>query len=172
MGSTADNRVDDILAYKPFVDGLRAVSIIAVIAYHARLPGVTGGFVGVDIFFVISGYLIINQIVAGFQTGRFSFAGFWARRVLRILPPYLLVIAATLAIAPFVLVSPREFREHRHSPRQRRCTHPANQVVAARKPRSAEGADHAAGKQSGTHRQAAACDVGLQSCDGARDDAA
>ena len=104
-------RADDILAYRPFIDGLRAVSIIAVVAYHAGVPGVTGGFVGVDVFFVISGYLIINQVVAGLRSGSFSFAGFWARRVLRILPPYLLVIGATLALAPFVLVSPAEFTE-------------------------------------------------------------
>ena len=111
MALSGENRDDDILAYRPFVDGLRAVSIIAVVAYHAHVPGVTGGFVGVDVFFVISGFLIINQIVAGLRSGSFSFAGFWARRVLRILPPYLLVIAATLAIAPFLLVSPAEFAE-------------------------------------------------------------
>ena len=114
MVAEDNRRVDDILGYKPFVDGLRAVSIIAVVAYHARLPRVTGGFVGVDVFFVISGYLIINQIVAGLTAGRFSFAGFWARRVLRILPPYLLVIAAALAIAPFVFVAPREYTELGH----------------------------------------------------------
>ena len=108
----ADNRpTDDIFGYKPFVDGLRAVSILAVVAYHAGTPSIRGGFVGVDVFFVISGYLIINQIVAGLKSGSFSFAGFWARRVLRILPPYLLVIAASLAIAPFVFVAPREFIE-------------------------------------------------------------
>lgn len=114
MVAEDSRRADDSLGYKPFVDGLRAVSIVAVVAYHARLPGVTGGFVGVDIFFVISGYLIINQIVAGLRAGRFSFAGFWARRVLRILPPYLLVIAAALAIAPFVFVAPREYTELGH----------------------------------------------------------
>jgi peptidoglycan/LPS O-acetylase OafA/YrhL len=104
-------RRDDILAYKPFVDGLRAVSILAVVTHHAGLPGVSGGFVGVDVFFVISGYLIINQIVAGLASGRFSFTAFWARRVLRILPPYLLVISASLAVAPFILVGPKEFAE-------------------------------------------------------------
>ena len=61
----ADNRpTDDIFGCKPFVDGLRAVSILAVVTCHAGMPGIRGGFVGVDVFFVISGYLIINQIAA------------------------------------------------------------------------------------------------------------
>ncbi|HET7716951.1 MAG TPA: acyltransferase family protein, partial [Bauldia sp.] len=102
---------DDILGYKPFVDGLRAISIVAVVAYHAGVPGVESGFIGVDVFFVISGYLIISQIVAGLYAGTFSFAGFWARRVLRILPPYLLVVGACVLIAPLVLVTPAELEE-------------------------------------------------------------
>lgn len=101
----------DALAYQPFVDGLRAISILAVVLYHVGLPGVPGGFVGVDVFFVISGYLIISQIVAGFERGTFSMSGFWARRALRILPPYLLVIVTSLVIARFVLVMPQEFAD-------------------------------------------------------------
>jgi len=60
------------LRYFPFVDGLRAVSIIAVVAFHIGLPGFTGGFVGVDIFFLISGFLIINQIKSGLTAGNYS----------------------------------------------------------------------------------------------------
>ena len=78
--------------------------------YHVGIPGISGGYVGVDVFFVISGFLIISQIVAGLQRGTFSFGEFWARRALRILPPYLLVLAVTAALAPFVLVMPDEFR--------------------------------------------------------------
>ena len=104
-------REAEILAYQPAVDGLRAVAIVSVVAYHVGIPGFGNGFVGVDIFFVISGYLIINQIVAGLRKGNFRFAEFWARRALRILPPFLLVIAATLAFAPFVLVTPSEYAE-------------------------------------------------------------
>jgi peptidoglycan/LPS O-acetylase OafA/YrhL len=48
--------------FRPFIDGLRAVSILAVVLYHVGVPGVTGGFIGVDVFFVISGFLIISQI--------------------------------------------------------------------------------------------------------------
>lgn len=96
-------------SYFDFVDGLRAIAVTSVVAYHVGVPGVTGGFVGVDIFFVISGFLIINQIVAALQSGTFSFSEFWSRRALRILPPYLLVIASSAAAAAYVLVTPSEF---------------------------------------------------------------
>ena len=100
-----------LTAYWPFIDGLRAVSILAVVLYHVGVPHVTGGYVGVDVFFVISGFLIISQIVEGLRRGSFTFGGFWARRVLRILPPNLLVLVSTVAIAPFVLIMPDEFRD-------------------------------------------------------------
>jgi len=98
-------------AYVPFVDGLRAVSILAVVGYHAGVPGFDGGFVGVDVFLVISGYLIIGQIQAGLRSGRHSMAEFWGRRVLRILPPYLLVILVSLVLAHYCLVSAGEWRD-------------------------------------------------------------
>jgi peptidoglycan/LPS O-acetylase OafA/YrhL len=93
----------DHLRYLAFVDGLRAISILAVVAFHIGVPGITGGFVGVDIFFVISGFLIINQIKAGLTAGRFSIFAFYAQRSLRILPPYLIMILTTFALAPFFL---------------------------------------------------------------------
>ncbi|MCB1476881.1 MAG: acyltransferase [Rhodobiaceae bacterium] len=101
--------------YLPYVDGLRAVSIIAVLGFHVGLPGFPGGFVGVDIFFVISGYLIIGQIATGLSGGSFSTADFFARRVMRILPPMLLVLAAAIIAAPFVLVGAGEYREFHRS---------------------------------------------------------
>ncbi len=73
--------------YLAYVDGLRAIAILSVVGFHAGLSQVEGGFVGVDIFFVISGYLIIGQIVKAPRDGTFSFAEFWSRRALRILPP-------------------------------------------------------------------------------------
>src|SRR4051812_35442303 len=100
-----------LTAYRPFIDGLRAVSILAVVLYHVGVPGVSGGYVGVDVFFVISGFLIISQIFGALERGSFSFGEFWARRVLRILPPYLLVLVFCMAVAPFVLVMPDEFRQ-------------------------------------------------------------
>jgi peptidoglycan/LPS O-acetylase OafA/YrhL len=98
------------VGYRPFVDGLRAISILAVVGYHVGLPGTTGGYVGVDVFFVISGFLIISQIIDGLHSGNFTFGEFWARRAFRILPTYLLVLAASVALSPFFLVMPEEFR--------------------------------------------------------------
>jgi peptidoglycan/LPS O-acetylase OafA/YrhL len=93
-------------AYLPFVDGLRAVSILAVVGCHVGLPGFSGGYVGVDVFFVISGYRIINQIRSGLEAGRFSFVSFYARRTLRIIPPFAVVLLAVFLVAPFVLPTP------------------------------------------------------------------
>ncbi|UTL79543.1 acyltransferase family protein [Pseudomonas putida] len=97
--------------YKPFIDGLRALSILAVVAYHAGVSWVSGGFVGVDVFFVISGFLIVTHILSSLDAKTFSFGEFWARRALRILPPYLLVILACSIAAPFVLVLPKELTD-------------------------------------------------------------
>jgi peptidoglycan/LPS O-acetylase OafA/YrhL len=97
------DRGSDHLRYLAFVDGLRAISILAVVSYHIGVPGISGGFVGVDIFFVISGFLIINQIKAGLSSGRFSIFSFYAQRSLRILPPYLIVLLLTYGLAPFFL---------------------------------------------------------------------
>jgi peptidoglycan/LPS O-acetylase OafA/YrhL len=89
--------------YLAFVDGLRAVSILAVVGFHIGLPGFSGGFVGVDVFFVISGFLIINQIKDGLTAGYFSILSFYTSRILRILPPFLVMVAAVDLAAPLVL---------------------------------------------------------------------
>ena len=99
----------------PFIDGLRAVSIISVVAYHVGVPGFASGFVGVDIFFVISGYLIIGQIRKSISEGTFSFGEFWARRVRRILPVYVVVMLASFVLANFVLVLPDEIQDFSRS---------------------------------------------------------
>ena len=98
--------------YLAFVDGLRAVSILAVVGFHVGLAGFPGGYVGVDVFFVISGFLIINQIRDGLEAGRFSIVGFYARRALRILPPYIVVLLAIFIAAPFVLPAPNIYGEY------------------------------------------------------------
>ncbi|THV13722.1 acyltransferase family protein [Rhizobium rhizophilum] len=95
----------------PIVDALRAVAVTAVVGYHAGLPFLPGGYVGVDIFFVISGFLIISHILDEQRRGVFRFSTFYARRALRILPPYFLVICTCMLVAPFVLVLPSEFEE-------------------------------------------------------------
>jgi peptidoglycan/LPS O-acetylase OafA/YrhL len=97
--------------YLPFVDGLRAVSILAVVAYHVGLSGLPGGFVGVDIFFVISGFLIINQIRSALERGHFSLWSFYMRRSLRILPPLIIMLLAVYGAAPFILPTPGVYLE-------------------------------------------------------------
>nr|WP_231748073.1 acyltransferase family protein [Auraticoccus cholistanensis] len=78
------------------IQGLRAVAVLLVLAYHAGVPGITGGFVGVDVFFVISGFLITGLIVREVErTGRLSFRRFYARRIRRLLPATAVVLLAT-----------------------------------------------------------------------------
>ncbi|MBA3526158.1 MAG: acyltransferase [Pseudomonadota bacterium] len=96
------------LSRRPDIDGLRAVAIIPVVLFHASIPGFQGGFVGVDIFFVISGYLITRIIAKEVSAkGSFNFWNFYARRARRLLPAALLVIVAS-ALVSFLLVSPLE----------------------------------------------------------------
>lgn len=92
--------------YMPFVDGLRAIAVIAVVLNHAHVPGFSGGFSGVDIFFVISGFLIVGQIRNEIARDDFSLLRFYARRTLRILPVFFLVLACTFLAAPFFLYIP------------------------------------------------------------------
>jgi peptidoglycan/LPS O-acetylase OafA/YrhL len=92
------------------IDGLRAIAVLAVVAFHANVPFVTGGFIGVDVFFVISGYLIVNHIVQELAAGKFSFAQFYARRAIRLFPPLFVTIAVTTVAAAFILVSPGEWQ--------------------------------------------------------------
>jgi len=91
------------LAYRPDIDGLRAVAVLSVVLFHAKLPFVTGGFTGVDIFFVISGFLIASIIVKEHARGEFSIARFYERRIRRIFPALFTVILASAAIGWFVL---------------------------------------------------------------------
>lgn len=84
------------LDYRPEIDGLRALAVIPVILYHAGLPLFSGGFVGVDIFFVISGYLITSIILAQMLNGRFSLIDFYERRARRILPALFVMMLVCL----------------------------------------------------------------------------
>ena len=98
------------LAYRRDIDGLRAVAVLAVVLFHFGVPGVTGGFVGVDVFFVISGFLITSIIWREREAGRFSFIDFWARRARRILPALFVMMAATLVVGWFLL-APKDYEE-------------------------------------------------------------
>ena len=92
-------------AYRADIDGLRAVAVISVVMFHADPDGLRGGFVGVDIFFVISGFLISSIIAGGLAQGSFSYREFYERRVRRIFPALMLVLAACLAAGWFVLLA-------------------------------------------------------------------
>jgi peptidoglycan/LPS O-acetylase OafA/YrhL len=90
--------------YRPDIDGLRAIAVIAVVLFHASASLVPGGFVGVDIFFVISGYLITGLVARDIMAGKFSFTDFYTRRIKRIFPAYVLVAFTTLVIATWLLI--------------------------------------------------------------------
>ncbi|HEJ6187376.1 TPA: acyltransferase, partial [Pseudomonas aeruginosa] len=98
------------LPYRRDIDGLRALAILSVVFYHLGLGGFTGGYVGVDVFLVISGYLITSIIRRDRQAGRFSFVDFWARRARRILPALFVMMAVSLA-AGWFLMEPRDYEQ-------------------------------------------------------------
>jgi peptidoglycan/LPS O-acetylase OafA/YrhL len=86
------------LDYRPDIDGLRAIAVLAVIGFHAFPTYVSGGFVGVDVFFVISGYLISTILFTGMERGSFTLLGFYMRRVRRIFPALIVVLIACLLV--------------------------------------------------------------------------
>ena len=91
--------------YRPDIDGLRALAVLAVVAFHAFPYWVKGGFIGVDVFFVISGYLISTIIFENLEKGTFSFSEFYARRVKRIFPALIIVLVACLVFGWFSLLA-------------------------------------------------------------------
>jgi peptidoglycan/LPS O-acetylase OafA/YrhL len=84
--------------YRPDVDGLRAIAVMLVVNFHAFPQAVPGGFIGVDVFFVISGFLITGIIARDLEQKRFSLLTFYARRIRRIFPALIVVLAAVLAL--------------------------------------------------------------------------
>lgn len=95
--------------YRPEIDGLRALAIIPVILFHAGIAGFTGGFIGVDIFFVISGFLITAIILREMQEGTFSMVKFWERRMRRIVPALFVITTTVLIAAYFIVLFPVDF---------------------------------------------------------------
>jgi len=93
--------------YRPDIDGLRAVAILSVLLFHLGFRYTQGGFLGVDIFFVISGYLITSHIAGELEAGRFSLAGFYERRIRRIAPA-LCVMLLCASVGAYVLLYPSE----------------------------------------------------------------
>jgi peptidoglycan/LPS O-acetylase OafA/YrhL len=92
------------LKYRPEIDGLRAIAVVPVILFHAGFELFSGGFVGVDVFFVISGYLITSIIIKDMDEGTFSLLNFYERRARRILPALLFVVLCCITVAWFVLL--------------------------------------------------------------------
>ncbi|MDB4675979.1 acyltransferase, partial [Akkermansiaceae bacterium] len=90
------------ITYRPDIDGLRAIAVLGVLFFHAGL-GFQGGFVGVDVFFVISGFLITSLILRDLREGTFSFVDFWARRIRRIVPALAVMTLAVIVIGYFVM---------------------------------------------------------------------
>ncbi len=95
-------------AYRRDIDGLRAIAVVAVVLFHAHIGPFTGGFVGVDVFFVISGYLIVGIILDDIRGRQFSIAMFYERRVRRLFPALFVVLIAC-TIAGYLLFLPAEF---------------------------------------------------------------
>ena len=102
------------MQYRPEIDGLRAIAVLPVIFFHAGLQAFSGGFVGVDVFFVISGYLITSIIISEKQAGTFTLVTFYERRVRRILPALLVVMAACLPLA-WMWMFPDEMKDFSRS---------------------------------------------------------
>ncbi|QNF13917.1 acyltransferase [Aeromonas jandaei] len=96
--------------YRPDIDGLRAVAVLSVVAFHAFPAWMKGGFIGVDVFFVISGFLITTIIFENLDRGTFSFTEFYARRIRRIFPALALVLLMCLTIGWFLLL-PEELNQ-------------------------------------------------------------
>jgi peptidoglycan/LPS O-acetylase OafA/YrhL len=92
--------------YRPDIDGLRSLAVMAVILFHTFPKVLPGGFVGVDIFFVISGYLITAIILNDLESGKFSAATFYARRIRRIFPALIIVLCVTFALGWHFLLPP------------------------------------------------------------------
>lgn len=105
----ASGRASSKPGYRADVDGLRAVAVLAVLAFHAGWSRFSGGFVGVDVFFVISGYVIALSLFRDLDAGRFSLSGFFARRAQRILPALTAVLLGTLLVS-LAIVPPVYFQ--------------------------------------------------------------
>ena len=97
----------DEIGYRPDIDGLRALAVAVVILYHGFPTALPGGFIGVDVFFVISGFLISANILRRIEAGRFTFGDFYGRRIRRIFPALCVVLPCCLAYG-FVILLPRE----------------------------------------------------------------
>lgn len=111
---TASNNNLISLAYEPALDGLRAIAVVCVLLFHLGVSSLAGGFIGVDVFYVISGYLITKILLDQFQKKKFNYVDFVVRRARRLLPALFLTIIVTL-IGAFLVMSPKHFSETANS---------------------------------------------------------
>ena len=98
------------ITYRPHIDGLRGLAIIAVVCYHAALFAMHGGYIGVDIFFVISGFLITSVIMHDLKEGTFTLAQFWEKRVRRIVPALTIVMCCTFVAGYLLILYPADLK--------------------------------------------------------------
>lgn len=101
------------LTYRPEIDGLRALAVVSVILYHAGML-IPGGYVGVDVFFVISGFLIASIVIREKERGTFRLAGFWERRLRRLFPAWIAMIVVT-TVAALILLIPDHLEDYGES---------------------------------------------------------
>ena len=93
--------------FRPDIEGLRGIAVLLVVLYHARIPGFGGGYIGVDVFFVISGYLITGLLLKEHRsTGRINLGAFYARRARRLLPAAAVTVLLTLVVG-YAVFAPR-----------------------------------------------------------------
>jgi peptidoglycan/LPS O-acetylase OafA/YrhL len=95
-----------MIAYRPEIDGMRAIAVLGVLLFHAGFPAFSGGYAGVDVFFVISGFLITRTILTGIDAGQFSYIGFFVNRVRRLYPAFLMTIGISLLVGAMLLSPP------------------------------------------------------------------
>jgi peptidoglycan/LPS O-acetylase OafA/YrhL len=107
---TFRSKATEAPGYRPDIDGLRAIAVLSVVFYHAAMKGFSGGFVGVDIFFVISGYLITRVIEGDMQKERFTFLSFYERRIRRIFPA-LFAVALFCVVVGAKLFPPQQYKD-------------------------------------------------------------
>jgi peptidoglycan/LPS O-acetylase OafA/YrhL len=107
VAAPAAGRAPGHMQYRPEVDGLRALAVLPVIFFHAQFPGFEGGYVGVDVFFVISGYLITTIILGERAANAFAIVKFYERRARRILPALFFMMAMMLPFAWFMMLPPQ-----------------------------------------------------------------